>query len=562
MAPSLSPSRTTCASLLHELQIIWNEIGETETERDKMLLQLEQECLDIYRKKVEQTRKYRADLFKSLADFKAEITAIASALGEHASSSWGRGTLKDQLSAVKPFLEDLRSRKIERVEEFSETQSLIVQIRAEIAGNGQPKNNADSQLNEHDLTVKRLGELKSYLKELQSEKVLRLQKVNSHLSTIHELSVVMSIDFLQTVHEVHPNFSDPSNDQSKSISNETLARLTDVINSLKQEKQQRLQKLQYLGGKLREMWNLMDTPVDEQKRFEHVTSLISASFDGVSEPGCLALEVLEQTEVEVERLKILKVSKMKELIFERQNELEEIYKGVHLDVNTDAARQMLSDLIDSGNVDLSDLLSNMDDHIAKAKEQALSRKDILDKVQKWKLASEEEKWLDDYEKDENRYSAGRGAHKNLKRAEKARILVSKIPSIVESLTSKVKAWELEKGVPFLYDKVPLLNNLEEYAVQCQEREEEKRKSREQKRLQEQLAAEHEARFGSRSTTKKPLGQSTNANTMVGTPIGRRTATPLGRHGVSAGKERRESGRVNNIIPVNYVALPKDDSSIS
>lgn len=38
----------------------------------------------------------------------------------------------------------------------------------------------------------------------------------------------------------------------------------------------------------------MDTPVDEQQRFEHVTSLISASFDGVSKPGCLALEVLEQ----------------------------------------------------------------------------------------------------------------------------------------------------------------------------------------------------------------------------------------------------------------------------
>lgn len=29
--------------------------------------------------------------------------------------------------------------------------------------------------------------------------------------------------------------------------------------------------------------------------------------------------------------------------------------------------------------------------------------------------------------DENRYSAGRGAHKNLKRAEKARILAGKIP---------------------------------------------------------------------------------------------------------------------------------------
>jgi len=30
--------------------------------------------------------------------------------------------------------------------------------------------------------------------------------------------------------------------------------------------------------------------------------------------------------------------------------------------------------------------------------------------------------------DDNRYSAGRGAHLNLKRAEKARILVQKIPS--------------------------------------------------------------------------------------------------------------------------------------
>lgn len=50
-----------------------------------------------------------------------------------------------------------------------------------------------------------------------------------------------------------------------------------------------------------------------------------------------------------------------------------------------------------GNIDLSELLSSMDDQIAKAKEQALSRKDILDKVEKWKHSSEEEKWLDEYE---------------------------------------------------------------------------------------------------------------------------------------------------------------------
>lgn len=40
----------------------------------------------------------------------------------------------------------------------------------------------------------------------------------------------------------------------------------------------------------------------------------------------------------------------------------------------------------------------MDDQIAKAKEQAQSRKDILDKVEKWKHASEEESWLDEYQR--------------------------------------------------------------------------------------------------------------------------------------------------------------------
>ncbi|PON51216.1 Microtubule-associated protein, MAP65/Ase1/PRC [Parasponia andersonii] len=561
MPSSLSPSRTTCASLLRELQIIWDEIGESDGERDKMLLQLEQECLDIYRRKVENTRKYKATLHQSLAETELEINAIVAALGEHASFSRfekGQGTLKEQILAFKPILEDLRLRKKERVDEFLEIQSQIAHISAEIAGNGRSKNYGDPQIDEHDLTMKILAELKLHFKELQNEKALRLQKVADHLSSIHELSIVMSFDFLKTVHEIHPSLSNSSCGYLKSISNDTLARLTDLINSLKQQKQQRLKKLQELGKMLIELWDLMDTPVDERIRFEHVTNLISSSVDEVSRQGSLSLEALEQTEVEVEQLNTFKASKLKELVFKRQSELEEIYRGVHMDIDSDAARQILISLIDSDNVDLSDLLSSMDDQIVKAKEQALSRKDILEKVEKWKFASEEERWLDDYERDENRYTAGKGVHKNLKRAEKARLLVGKIPSMVESLTAKVKAWELEKGVSFLYDKVSLLSSLEEYTVRRQEREEEKRKCREQKRLQEQLAVEQEALFGSRPTPKKPLGLSSNANSMAVTPNGRRAATNLGRLGVSACKERRESGRSNNITPVNYVSLPKDN----
>lgn len=50
----------------------------------------------------------------------------------------------------------------------------------------------------------------------------------------------------------------------------------------------------------------------------------------------------------MERLNVLKVSKMKELVFKRQNELEEIYRGVHMDVDSGTARQILITLMESG----------------------------------------------------------------------------------------------------------------------------------------------------------------------------------------------------------------------
>lgn len=54
--------------------------------------------------------------------------------------------------------------------------------------------------------------------------------------------------------------------------------------------------------------------------------------------------------MEVERLNVLKASKMKELVFKRQNELEEIYREVHMDVDSKTARQILISLMDSGSI--------------------------------------------------------------------------------------------------------------------------------------------------------------------------------------------------------------------
>ncbi|KAG6468364.1 hypothetical protein ZIOFF_073040 [Zingiber officinale] len=61
------------------------------------------------------------------------------------------------------------------------------------------------------------------------------------------------------------------------------------------------------------------------------------------------------------------------------------------------------------------------------------------------------------EYDDNRYNSSRGAHLNLKRAEKASILVNKNPALVDTLAGKTHAWEEDRGMLFMYESVPLLS---------------------------------------------------------------------------------------------------------
>jgi protein regulator of cytokinesis 1 len=49
-------------------------------------------------------------------------------------------------------------------------------------------------------------------------------------------------------------------------------------------------------------------------------------------------------------------------------------------------------------VDRTQLLSQMEKQIVEAKQEALTRKEILEKIEKWMSACEEEGWLEDYNK--------------------------------------------------------------------------------------------------------------------------------------------------------------------
>ncbi|CAH9085387.1 unnamed protein product [Cuscuta europaea] len=565
----LSQVETTCGTLLYELQIIWDEVGESDSERDRMLLELEQECLEVYRRKVDTANKCRAQLRQAIADSEADLAAICSAMGERPvyvrqQSEQNLRGLKAELRAILPEIEEMRKRKYERKNQFVETLEQIQKIKHEI--NRSASLSTCIAVDESDLSLRKLEELQRELQALQKEKSERLKQIMDHLSTLNSLCLVLGMDFKHTVNEVHPSLGE--SEGAKNISNDTIRALVVEIQRLREVKIQRMQQLQDLATSLLELWNLMDTPVEEQQIFQNVTCKIAASEIEISEPNMLSLESIDYVAKEVSRLEDFKASKMKELILRKRTELEEICRKTHMLPNSDISLNIIIEAIESGAVDAISVLEQIELQIAQAKEEAFNRKEILDKVEKWMTACEEECWLEEYNRDENRYNAGRGAHLTLKRAEKARALVNKLPAMVEGLASKIKSWENERGIDFLYDGISLLSMLEEYHILQQEKDQERKRQRDQKKLQGQLIAEHEALYGSKPSPMKnqtnkgsrlSCGAVSNRRMSVG---GMQTPKPEILHPSKATPNTRHAKKTERVLQYDQSNLSTADDGFS
>jgi Ase1/PRC1/MAP65 family protein len=108
-----------------------------------------------------------------------------------------------------------------------------------------------------------------------------------------------------------------------------------------------------------ELWNLMDTPSEEQGRFQSVACNIAASEDEITEPDTLSVDsmhhvmyhtsrknashhimrrqsspelslVVVQVEAEVLRLESLKARRMKDLVLKKHEELKQIRRRARL----------------------------------------------------------------------------------------------------------------------------------------------------------------------------------------------------------------------------------------
>ncbi|PQQ06879.1 65-kDa microtubule-associated protein 4 [Prunus yedoensis var. nudiflora] len=487
--------------LLQELQKIWDEVGVPDVERDTMILTIEQECMEVFRTKVDDAKKCKVLLQQAIASYEAELVDICSALGEqppHFDQN-ASGSLKKKLETIIPQLEDMKMRKVERRDEFFVVLDQLQKISIQIC-----RSTEDSLykmvVEETDLSLKRLEELRRQLLEYQDEKRNRVNLVMDHLNILNSLCLVLGMDFKHTIHEIHPTLDDSEGE--KDVTNNTVDSLANLIQRLRKVKIQRWQMLQNHASALLEMWNLMDTPIEQQTKFQNVTRHIAASESEITEPNMLSTDFLNHVEEEVSRLQQLKSSKLKEIFQKKRLELEEICRESHMVTETLSAMEYSNEALESGTVDPTCLLEQIELQITRAKEEALSRKEILEKFEKWLAACQEECWLEEYNRDDNRYNAGRGAHLTLKRAEKARALVNKIPGLVEALSSKTTAWEREKGLEFIYDGGRLLSMLTEYSTLRQEKEQEKQRQRDMKRFHGQVLAEQEVLYGSKRSPSR------------------------------------------------------------
>lgn len=570
-------TRNNCNVLLGELQQIWNEMGESEADKDRMMLEIERECLEVYQRKIDEAANAKAHLHQSVVAKEAEFATLMASLGElnlHSTIQKEKRatTLREHLASLHTLVEELKLKKEERVKEFVDLKAQIDKITAEISGYGHPIGSLYSlNLEEQDLSLRKLNDYQTHLRGLQRQKSERLQKILGFVNEVHSLCGVLGLDFLKTIGDVHPSLHGTNLEQSTNISDSTVEGLEKTITRLKTERKNRYQKLKDIVSTLSELWNLMGSTKEEKQKLSGIVSIFRASGTETLESGALSTENMEQALEEVERLTNLKASRMKELVMKKRSELEDLCRKIHVLPDPNTAPEKSSALIDSGLVDPCELMANIEAEIIRIKDEALIRKEIMDKIERWLSACDEENWLEEYNQDDNRYNAVRGAHTNLKRAERARITVTKIPAMVDSLISKTLAWEDVRKKLFHYDGVRLVSILEDYKLARLQKEHEKKRQRDQKKLQDLLMTEKEAMYGSKpsprrsSSFRKTNGYRPNGNGSM-TPTPRRNS--LGSATPELLTPRSYSGRQNGYFreirklstaPLNFVSIAKEDT---
>jgi protein regulator of cytokinesis 1 len=402
--------------VLRELGEAWDEVEEAEEDRRAALRALEEDCLALYGAKVAQVRHHAACLRAEVDAARAELGALHAAIDDPRNAvrnSGSRRSLREELRVIASELEDMRRRRDQRRRELTEVKGLIDRLQLEMRPTERPRVDADGD----DLSMKWLQELRAHLQHLQSEKVRsdqsttlamcktkainlfffsqenRIKKMAELASSLRASCSVLGMDPAETTTNLQ---------EAGDISDGAMARLELEAERLRETKRGRMQRLQDLVVAMLELWSLMDTPAEEQSRFQGVACNVAASEDEITEPGALSAAAIGEVEAEVARLEGLKGRRMKDLLARKRGELREIrlrariVSAAAMEEEDDGEEMRVLNDDGEGAAERSLVLARLDAQISEARDEEFSRKDVLERMERWQAAVEEESWLEEY----------------------------------------------------------------------------------------------------------------------------------------------------------------------
>ncbi|KAI3973255.1 hypothetical protein MKW92_001495 [Papaver armeniacum] len=333
---------TTCATLLKQLHQIWDEecldiykknvdqagkssahlsqqmqheVGEEDDKHNDMLHQIDQELFGVYEIKVDEA----ANLTKSINNGTfSELEKTVELLK--------REELQKTSSKLAQTVEFLTKEKMERLRMVQHLAAQLFELWSLMDTSPEERSMFDhvacyisatvdevtlpgaldlAWIEDAKWEVRRLEVKVSTKEDPNKEHIesarLKFLKAHDSVRAVYDLCSVLGMDFLNITDEVHPGLV--MGLRPDIIDDELLSKLARTVENLKQEKMQRLEKLQELAGQLYDLWNFMDTSPEERSSFQH------------SQPEALALSCINHAKVEVERLEMMKACKVTEIPF-------------------------------------------------------------------------------------------------------------------------------------------------------------------------------------------------------------------------------------------------------
>ncbi|PRQ37863.1 putative microtubule-associated protein, MAP65/Ase1/PRC1 [Rosa chinensis] len=269
----------------------------------------------------------------------------------------------------------MKKRKIERKDQLFSVLDQLQRLLTEISRSLEDNLYKMVVEAETDLSLKRLEELHKQLLEYQDEKVLnRLKLIIDHMSMLHSLCFVLGMDFKHTIHEIHPTLDDLNGE--KDITNNTIEGLANSVQILREVKIQRWQRVEAEVSKLEQLKSIKLKEILLKKKLEP---------EEVCRQSHMVTEILSAAEYSNEAIEsgVRMVVGGGGLHLFRIGPLfgDEELRGGSRRIRMDELEVSCGPCMPVGQIELQ---------IARAKEEALSRKEILEKIEKWLAAYQEE----------------------------------------------------------------------------------------------------------------------------------------------------------------------------